>query len=173
MDTRIAAARALGQLASYFPASGLSLLPVLLFSIRRATDEVLGGLTAATGVLVASMEAMVPLAAHPMATGAVLRALQPLLAQAENTTSKSDLPAVLGSLGLRILTQVWAETGRGFAQLQAALTSIGSLRVSTLSPPLIRATRAACLLEVCQLAPDRALKLIHSVQDCLQDPDPR
>lgn len=179
--TRAAAAHALGACtAATVPSAGLPSLPVLLFSLQRTARRCAVEAHAAPwGQAVrAIVQALPHVATDTAGANAVLRSLQALVAHGEGLREPNcrRRPTLLACLGLRLVTRMWIQHRRGFSHVAAALEALGSYEHGSAGggpPELLRVTRAFCLLEICRAQPERALKLVGALDQCLSDPAPR
>ena len=71
-------------------------------------------------------------------------------------------PELLQALALRLLTQLWQQSGRGFPVVESALLSFSSQHKQP--SLLLRTARAASVRDVCRHDSGRGLGLIVAIQ---------
>ncbi|GAQ88025.1 ARM repeat superfamily protein [Klebsormidium nitens] len=197
---RAESAKVLGAAARVDPVQAVPLLPAVLWWLRReetvaqqaASPAVQGKPRASHSVQLSLLSILPSLGAHLATVGPVLKSLQPML---EPT---AELP--LRAVGLRLLSQLWANLDRSFPRLQAVLMAgvslpkpsqtlpkpgseregiyvanrpSGQLRKGRDSADLEwNMARAASIRGVCGKDAARGVELVLGIQAAIQDPNP-
>lgn len=161
-------------------------------SFLQAHSPARGKPRASLSVQLSLLSILPSLGAHPATVGPVLKPLQPML------ESTAQLP--LRAVGLRLLSQLWANLDRSFPRLQAVLMAgvslpkpsqtlpkpgferdgiyvanrpSGQLRKGSDSADLEwKIARAASVRGVCSKDAARGVDLVLGIQAAIQDPNP-
>lgn len=186
-----------GEIGALMPnlvaSAGLEALPVVLFGLRQAAsraveaepstassqdDEDSSSSENWSRATLACLRALASLATDSVSALAILRSLQPLITHGETLREPNVKRRVLilACLGLRTATQTWVETRKGLNHVTASLEALGAYEHGSAgggAPELLRITRAICILDIAREQPDKALKLVGALDQCLSDPSPR
>ena len=72
------------------------------------------------------------------------------------------VPEAVQAMALRMQTQLWRVTGRGWAGLLAGLTGFANAHPHP--TPLLRVARAACVRDVCRHDSGKGVELVRAIQ---------
>jgi len=163
------------------PLLGITAIPVIIHKLHTSvelltsllsrqgnTKETQIQVDAVLASVLPTLYALPRLAVHPSTVAFTVRALQPLLAP--------PAPEFLQGVALRMLSEMWLTTGRGFPHLRTALLSYSAPaggRRTAITPhmvedPALRRAWAASLADVCAQDGERSKDLIHSITECLE-----
>ncbi|KAL3139450.1 hypothetical protein ABBQ38_003780 [Trebouxia sp. C0009 RCD-2024] len=165
-EVQAAAAESCADAVLAIPLIGISLLPLLLHKLQLSVAiSQQGAMTQAqqsqhAGVLMALLRAIPCMAMHQTALPFVQRALMPF--------SQPGAPELVLALGLKLHTQLWMTTGRGFNSLLGGLS--GFPHAHPHAGDMLRTVRGACLRDVCRHDSSRGVELVRAIQECVEDP---
>ncbi|DBA89263.1 TPA: hypothetical protein ACH3X1_016403 [Trebouxia sp. C0004] len=110
-------------------------------------------------VQLALMRAIPCMAMHQTALPFVQRALMPF--------SQKGAPELSHALALKMHTQMWLTTGRGFNGVLGGLS--GFYHTHPHASHMLRTVRAACVRDVCHHDSTRGVELARAIQECMED----
>ncbi|KAL0048382.1 hypothetical protein WJX82_001959 [Trebouxia sp. C0006] len=165
LEVQAAAAAACGEAAQTFPLCGISFLPLLIYKLQSSVAQTQRGDLAKgqqaehARVQLALMRALPCMAMHQTALPFVQRALMPF--------SQKGAPELSHALALKMHTQMWLTTGRGFNGVLGGLS--GFYNTHPHASPMLRTVRAACVRDVCDHDSTRGVELVRAIQECMED----